>query len=79
MIQKKSRAFANMISAKLKNGKAYIYKKESAITSQASYICFIYSDDENECGSFEILIEDKNDYKDIITSKMVQQSYKCYN
>ena len=68
-----------MISAEFKNGKAYIYKKESAITSQARYKCFIYSDDGKECGSFEILIEDKNDYKDIITSKMVQQSYKCYN
>ena len=54
-----------MISAKLKNGKAYIYKKESEITAQARYKCFVISDKGEECGSFEILTEDKNDYKDI--------------
>ena len=78
-LEEEYRAFANMISAGYKNGKAYIYKKESEITAQARYKCFVNSDDGKECGSFEILTEDKNDYKDIITSKMVQQSYKSYN
>ena len=65
-LEEEYRAFANMISAGYKNGKAYIYKKESEITAQARYKCFVNSDDDGkECGSFEILTEDKNDYKDI--------------
>ena len=64
-LEEEYRAFANMISAGYKNGKAYIYKKESEITAQARYKCFVNSDDGKECGSFEILTEDKNDYKDI--------------
>ena len=64
-VEEEYRAFANMISAGYKNGKAYIYKKESEITAQARYKCFVISDKVEECGSFEILTEDKNDYKDI--------------
>lgn len=56
----------------------YIKKNQLLLHKLAIYVLFIQMM-ENECGSFEILIEDKNDYKDIITSKMVQQSYKCYN
>ena len=42
-----------------------IYIKKSEITAQARYKCFVISDKGKECGSFEILTEDKNDYKDI--------------
>ena len=54
-----------MIAAGYNDGHAIIYKKDSQIVAQTLIKCYVDSKDGNEYGAFEIMIEDKNDYKDI--------------
>ena len=60
-------AIAKMISAGYDDGCVYVYKKDSKVVAQTRFKCFVNSNDGEKYGSFEILVEDKNDYKDIVS------------
>lgn len=67
-------AIAKMIAAGYDDGYVILYKKDSEIIAQTRIKCFVKSKDGKEYGSFEIMVEDKNDYKDIVNK--IKKWYK---
>ena len=63
-----------MIVAGYDDGYVILYKKDSEIIAQTRIKCFVKSKDGKEYGSFEIMVEDKNDYKDIVSK--IKKWYK---
>ena len=69
-LKEEFKAFGNMIAAGYEgyeNGEVYIYRKETSYTAQGRFKCFVKSKDGTEYGAFEILQEDINDRKDLLS------------
>jgi len=62
--------FAKMVAAGYagyENGNVTIYRKETAYTGQARFKCFVKGKNGEEYGAFEVLQQDINDKKDLIS------------
>ena len=69
-LQEEFKAFGNMVAAGYAGyeyGNVTIYRKETSFTAQSRFICFVKNKAGELYGSFEILQEDLNDRKDLIT------------
>lgn len=69
-LQEELKAFANMVAAGYAGyeyGNVTIYRKETSFTAQGRFMCFVKNRNGQLYGSFEILQEDLNDRKDLIT------------
>ena len=69
-LQEELKAFGNMVAAGYAGyeyGNVTIYRKETSFTAQGRFMCFVKDNTGKLYGSFEILQEDLNDRKDLIT------------
>ena len=69
-LQEEFKAFGNMIAAGYagyENGNVTVYRKETEFTAQGRFMCFVKDKNGQLIGAFEILQEDLNDRKDLVT------------
>lgn len=69
-LQEEFKAFGNMVAAGYAGceyGNVTIYRKETSFTAQGRFMCFVKDNTGKLYGSFEIIQEDLNVRKDLIT------------
>ena len=69
-LKEEYRIFARMIAAGYsgyENGNVTIYRKETAYTGQGRFLCFVRGKNNEDYGAFEVLQQDENDKKDLIS------------
>ena len=69
-LKEEFRIFSRMIAAGYsgyENGNVTIYRKETEYTGQGRFICFVRGKNKEEYGAFEVLQQDENDKKDLMS------------